>query len=90
MLLQVELEHRLLVALVSPAWVAQSSRKLRLMVELLVTQLRELRRALLAWREKVAARDAEELSQSPLGGCTEGDPVIARALREVCRALCSQ
>ena len=26
MLLQVELEHRLLVALVSPAWVAQSSR----------------------------------------------------------------
>ena len=30
MLLQVELEHRLLVALVSPAWVAQSSRNLRL------------------------------------------------------------
>ena len=38
-LLQVELEHRLLVALVSPAWVAQSSRIVRLMVELLVTQL---------------------------------------------------
>ena len=78
-LLQVELEHRLLVALVSPAWVAQSSRKLRLMVELLVTQLRELRRALLAWREKVAARDAEELSQSPLGGCQ----IPAEALRGI-------
>ena len=79
MLLQVELEHRLLVALVSPAWVAQSSRNLRLMVELLVTQLRELRRALLAWREKVAARDAEELSQSPLGGCQ----IPAEALRGI-------
>ena len=54
-LLQVELEHRLLVALVSPAWVAQSSRIVRLMVE--------LKGALLAWREKVAARDAGELSQ---------------------------
>ena len=73
-----ELEHRLLVALVSPAWVAQSSRILRLM-ELLVTQLGELRRALLAWREKVAARDAEELSQSPLGGCQ----IPAEALRGI-------
>ena len=78
MLLQVELEHRLLAALVSPAWVAQSSRNLRLM-ELLVTQLGELRRALLAWREKVAARDAEELSQSPLGGCQ----IPAEALRGI-------
>ena len=43
-LLQVELEHRLLVALVSPAWVAQSSRIVRLMVE--------LKGALLAWRER--------------------------------------
>ena len=77
-MLQVELEHRLLAALVSPAWVAQSSRNLRLM-ELLVTQLGELRRALLAWREKVAARDAEELSQSPLGGCQ----IPAEALRGI-------
>ena len=53
-LLQVELEHRLLLALVSPGWLKHTV---------------ELKRALLAWREKVAARDAVELSQSPEGGC---------------------
>ena len=61
-LLQVELEHRLLVAVVNPAW-----------LETL------WRRALLAWREKVAARDAEELSQSPVGGCQ----INAQALRGI-------
>ena len=55
-LLQVELEHRLLVALVSPAWVTRSSRILRLM------------EGPAGVEREVAARDAEELSQSPPGG----------------------